>query len=187
MTIPPYDMPQYQMFFHAEDGNHTALQQLIADGELDINAKDDYGWTALALAAMHGQTECVRLLLDNGADPSVAYDVNGWTPLIYAAYANDHEAMGLLIKKGADIHAKDKEDGRTALMWCAQWGFRAGIDALMAAGAHTDDQDNKGQTAADIASRKHTAVLDGLESHTERKSRQSENFRRYLRNKHWKR
>jgi ankyrin repeat protein len=188
MIIPPYDTPQYKLFFHAEDGALAALQQLIADGGLDINGKDDYGWTALSLAARSGHTECVRCLLENGAAPSLPNDDDGWTPLMFAAYSDDRDAMDLLIKKGANIHAKDTEDGRTALMWCALWGFRDGIETLMNAGARTDDKDKRGQTAADLAeSRKHPELFCGLESHAERKSRQCQNFRRYLKNKHLKR
>ncbi|TNE26543.1 MAG: ankyrin repeat domain-containing protein [Alphaproteobacteria bacterium] len=186
--IPPYDTPQHQLFFHAEDGDFNALKQLIKGGGLNINGQDDYGWTALSLAAMGGKTDCVKLLLENGADPSLAYEANGWTPLIYAAYANDSEAMAALIKKGANIHATDTEEGRNALMWCAYWGFRDGIETLMAAGAHTNDRDNQGQSAEDIAVKyKRTEILDSLESHVERKNKQSRNLRCYLKNKHFKR
>jgi ankyrin repeat protein len=39
------------------------------------------GWTALIRAAECGQTECVRLLLVNGADKEIANDVR--TPVIF--------------------------------------------------------------------------------------------------------
>jgi ankyrin repeat protein len=35
------------------------------------------GWTALIRAAMHGHADCVRLLLDAGADKEAKNDVRG--------------------------------------------------------------------------------------------------------------
>jgi len=58
------------------------------DAGADINAQDKDGWTALHLAARHGNSEAVRLLLDNGANPDLVTKPNedGITALDLAAY-----------------------------------------------------------------------------------------------------
>lgn len=51
----------------ARNGFIDKIQELLDHGA-DINAKDDYGFTALTKAAWHGYTEVVKLLLEKGAD-----------------------------------------------------------------------------------------------------------------------
>jgi hypothetical protein len=68
----------------AATGDDSRLVQLLADG-VDVNASDAEGDTALGLAAEHGHSECVALLLGNGADfmaiptPQWSYEqVDAW-------------------------------------------------------------------------------------------------------------
>lgn len=186
--IPPYNTPQHLLYFHAEDGNFDALESVITQGGIDINAKDDYGWTALSLAASHGRTDCVRLLLEHGAAPCLANDGDGWTPLIHAAHASDNKAMRLLIEKGANIHARDAEDGRTALLWCASWGDCAGIEVLMEAGARLYDRDNRGETAVSLAEKRmQSGDLARFKQAVEHQKNRLQHYRSYLKNRHLKR
>ncbi|KAH8835258.1 ankyrin [Flagelloscypha sp. PMI_526] len=50
------------------DNNLTSLRSLL--GTVDVNARDEYGYTALHLAADRGHVEAVQLLLQHGADPT---------------------------------------------------------------------------------------------------------------------
>ena len=75
---------------------------------------------AIALAAQHGNTEIVRMLLDAGEDPN-RYNPDGWhshsTPL-HQAIASDHEdVVRLLVERGARTDIKDKVYDGTALGW----------------------------------------------------------------------
>ena len=45
----------------------AAVSKLIKEGA-DVNAKNNYGWTALSHAARSGNAELVKLLLEHGAD-----------------------------------------------------------------------------------------------------------------------
>lgn len=60
-----------------------SIQVLIESG-YDINAKDENGMTPLIYAACRGHVECIKLLLDAGADVSIT---DNWG---YDAY---HTAM----------------------------------------------------------------------------------------------
>jgi ankyrin repeat protein len=52
--------------------------------------------------------ECIKLLLENGADIN-ARDKEDATPLQHATFNGSYKAMQLLIERGADINTKDKE------------------------------------------------------------------------------
>jgi len=62
---------------------------------VDVNARDDYGFTALHLACDRGHTSVVTALLQNGADTSVK-DSDGLTALDLAREANQEDIVTLL-------------------------------------------------------------------------------------------
>lgn len=69
---------------------------------------DSYGQTALILAATHGHTDAVRLLLSSKADPHVA--AHGGVTAASAAAANGHgEVLAALAGAGADLGAQGSE------------------------------------------------------------------------------
>lgn len=95
---------------------HTAspaCAELLLRHGSRVDARAEDGLTPLILAAQHGLTENVRVLIDGGAHLN-ASESNGWTALHYAATNGELEVAELLIARGADIKAKDKR-GRTAL------------------------------------------------------------------------
>ena len=63
---------------------------------------DEAGRMSLYLAARKGHIEVLKLLLDKGADISVA-NADGWTPLNAAASSGHLEVVKLLLDQGADI------------------------------------------------------------------------------------
>jgi ankyrin repeat protein len=90
------------------------VKQLLEEGA-DVNAKDDFGKTALMWACEYGYKEIAELLIEKGADLN-AQDKYGLTALIYATKWSQKEVVKLLLEKGADMNIKDK-DGRTALWY----------------------------------------------------------------------
>jgi ankyrin repeat protein len=75
---------------------------------------------ALALAAQHGHTEVVRMLLDAGEDPN-RYNPDGFhahsTPLHQATCAGHLDVVILLVDRGARLDIRDTIYNATPLSW----------------------------------------------------------------------
>jgi ankyrin repeat protein len=93
----------------------------VADaGQLLATADGESRHRALALAAQHGHTDIVRLLLDAGEDPS-RYNPEGnhshSTPLHQSVLAGHHAVVRLLVERGAALDIKDRIYQSTPLGW----------------------------------------------------------------------
>ncbi len=89
---------------------------------------------------MHGKLECIRFLIDSGADVNIAND-SGYTPLICSAKIGDYEAVSLLLDAGAEEwHTLKNEDGspsvpqRTALILAGYNRHYRVVELLQSAG-----------------------------------------------------
>ncbi|HEV7242056.1 MAG TPA: ankyrin repeat domain-containing protein [Thermoanaerobaculia bacterium] len=84
---------------------------------------------ALALAAQHGHTAVVRLLLDAGEDPN-RYNPDGFhshsTPLHQAVWSDHMDVVQLLVDRGARLDIQDTVYSGTPLGW-AEYGERTAI------------------------------------------------------------
>ena len=78
----------------------------------DVNSKSGYG-SALMAATVKKNTELVKLLLENNANPD-AIDKNGSTALHFAVIFGYEEIIKLLVDVKADSSLKDNR-GNTAL------------------------------------------------------------------------
>lgn len=88
-------------------------------------ANADSRHSALALAAQHGQTEVVQLLLDMGEDPD-RFNPDGFhahaTPLHHAALNGHLETVRLLAERGARLDIEDTIYQSTPLGWAEHGG-----------------------------------------------------------------
>jgi ankyrin repeat protein len=88
---------------------------------------------AVALAAQHGHTEVLRLLLDAGEDPS-RYNPEGnhghSTPLHQAVWSDHLDTVRLLVERGARLDLRDTIYQGTPLGW-AEYGQRHEIAAYL--------------------------------------------------------
>jgi len=112
---------------------HTAVVELLLAAGADVDAKNNYGWTALHYAAAYGHADVVELLLEAGADIK-AKNNSGGTALHYAAAYGHADVVELLVSAGANVNAQDK-DGWTALFWASFKGYVAVVELLLASGA----------------------------------------------------
>lgn len=76
-------------------GDHADIVSYFADRGVAIDSKDSNGITPLYHAASRGNVNCMRLLLERGADPN-AVDRNGYSVAKAAAEANQQDALTLL-------------------------------------------------------------------------------------------
>lgn len=109
------------------------------------------GSTALMFAAAADCEECVRLLLDRGADARIK-SKSGLTALIPAAYQGNPVVVKLLLAARADVNAAD-ERGFTPLMMAANSKTKNAevVRLLLEHGADVKAKDSAGRTAADWA------------------------------------
>jgi ankyrin repeat protein len=92
---------------HADRKGDTASVQHLLQHGAHIEAKNQGGQTALAVAAEFGHSDTVNLLLANGADP-VASDLAPESALINAARQANANKVELILEKGADLKTKNE-------------------------------------------------------------------------------
>ena len=149
----------------AELGDRNVVKDLLGAANVDVNAKDSDGLTALHWAATEGHVAIVKDLLDAANVDVNAKDDRGRTALNRAA-RNGHVAIvkDLLGAANVDVNAKDKR-GRTALRRAAHNGHVAIVKDLLGA-ANIEDvnaKDSDGLTALSWAARNgHVAIVKNL-------------------------
>jgi len=120
------------------------------------------GQTPFVRAALSGDIEVMRLLLQGGADPNLA-TTQGTTALMAAAGINwipgqtySHgeaeyvEAVKLCLERGADVNAANSL-GFTAMHGAANRGWESVIQILADRGAKLDVKDKEGRTPMTFA------------------------------------
>ena len=80
---------------------YPELAKLLIDSGADVKIKADSDWTALMFAAMRGDVESVKNLVDAKADVN-SKNKNGETPLQRATALEYKEIITILKKAGAE-------------------------------------------------------------------------------------
>lgn len=137
---------QTALFVALRAESMKAADALLANAAPDLNLLNDNGESALMMAALKGQIEWVRKLVERGAQVNKP----GWTPLHYAATGPNPAVVQLLLEKGANVDA-DSPNRTTPLMMAARYGNEAGVDVLLARGADPRRTNDLGLSAADFA------------------------------------
>lgn len=79
----------------AIEARDLALVSKFVTAGIDLNHRDDGGWTPLHKAVAAGDLPIVKTLLDAGADPTLE-DNAAWTPAMHAELYSFDEAVTLL-------------------------------------------------------------------------------------------
>ncbi|KAK9508951.1 hypothetical protein O3M35_006380 [Rhynocoris fuscipes] len=126
-------------------GTGADLKKYIEAGKIDVNKRHFLGWTALHLAAVSGNADTLKVLLDAGADPNIGDDfVNSYR----TATEKGLHALDVLIQRESEfsdrLRAQENYLGFTALhyavlvsnMDCVKLLIEYGANPLIEASGH---------------------------------------------------
>eukprot|EP00941_MAST-03F_sp_MAST-3F-sp1_P004822 g4822.t1 len=131
-------------------GSDIKLLQLLkaVDGkpqlQIDINGLDDTESTPLFWACRNGWEKCVKILLDNGADPEVEC-YGGLRSLHQCANFVRESILKILLERNADLEAADRA-GNTVLHWACRRPSLAIVKILLAKSAKATAVNKNGTT-----------------------------------------
>jgi ankyrin len=122
-----------------------AVRALLTE-QVDVNAPQPDGATALHWAVHWENLDLADLLIGAGADVTVANDL-GVTPLVMACSSGSGALVDMLLMAGADPNTT-LAGGETALMAASRAGSLQAVDALLAHGADVNaTETTRGQSA----------------------------------------
>ncbi|HZN58409.1 MAG TPA: ankyrin repeat domain-containing protein, partial [Planctomycetota bacterium] len=135
--------PEPLLFQAIRRGDSALAASLLRQGT-PANLRGENGTTPLLLAARYRNAECVKLLLDHGADPNAANE-EGATALHWGSGSLD--VVRLLLEKWADPRARTKL-GNTPLICAAAYpGSSQVVKLLLEKGADPHAWNGEGDTA----------------------------------------
>ena len=129
----------------------------------DLNGRDWNGATPLIWAIKYGNYRLVKLLLEQGVDPTLS-DKQGLTPLTHAAKTGQVGAVRLLLERGNVNPNPPGEDGRTPLSYAAEAGHEEVVKTLLEpTGVNPNLADKYGRTPLSYATESgHKGVVKAL-------------------------
>jgi len=132
----------------AQRGQVEVMTFLLANGA-DPNEQAPGGENPLTFAAGMGKRDCVRILLDKGADAK--YSFNGFNALSASLWNPDPEIVRMLLAAGADATI-ESDNGWNILHRLAQQDVPVEIaEILVAAGADVNAKNADGDTPLTVA------------------------------------
>jgi len=147
----------------ALNGQFETIEKLVGEN-INVNAADADGRTALMLASFNGHSGIVALLTNNGAVVDLV-DGFGRTALHYASTGPFLPTVEFLLKKGADPNLVDSEEHFTPLMFAAAEGHIDVVQILLEYHADPAMKDIDGDTAESFARQNgHEEVANLLQS-----------------------
>ncbi len=181
-----YGKDKHESLSHSEsfakacqDGDLDIVRAMVERTQVDLEARDENGWTPLHKAAFSGHLPVVQYLCEQGADKEARmltmheddeddwadeYSENdyGWTPLHQAAENGHLSVVQYLCEQGADMEAMDL-NGDTPLHWAAYNGHLSMMQYLCEQGADKEASDRQDRTPLHLAAQqRHTAVMQFL-------------------------
>ncbi len=94
-----------------KNGQKGVVQAFLKRGGVQLDKRDAQGATPLHYASAKGARDIVKLLLDAGADASIA-DNQSRTALHLACQVGNKDIIRMLCDKGAELDGTIRRDGR---------------------------------------------------------------------------
>ena len=128
---------------------------------IDVNAVDKYGRSALYFAADTGSTDTVEILLQNKADPDLP-NSEGYTALMQAVCQERVESVKAILRSKPDLQCTNS-NGCDVLHLTSEKNWPEVVRALIKAGAEVNGKDNDEQRPLHYAAaRGHNEVVQIL-------------------------
>lgn len=86
--------------------DYGAIQKLLSDSNVDVNAQDGLGWTTLMRAVSRGDLESLTILLAAGAKPDLGNGL-GIDPFSLAR-RDDNQAFIEILERALSAKKQDK-------------------------------------------------------------------------------
>ncbi|KAL3315310.1 hypothetical protein Ciccas_006064 [Cichlidogyrus casuarinus] len=118
---PEMNSKEEQMLFEAAKVNNIlVISRVLKDDKCDINCRNNYGRTALIMAAARGSLDAVETLCELKANVELV-DKFGMSALFWAAYYNHTEVAKYIILRDFNFNRRSKQ-GTTLAHICAKTG-----------------------------------------------------------------
>lgn len=160
--------PSLDVFEAAACGDVGRVRTLIDGDPSLVNAVATDGFTPLGLAAFFRRPEVARLLIERGADPSIASKNKLRVTPLHSAVATDAAPVDMaivrmLLEAGAPVNVPHLGGG-TPLHTAAYVGDAEVVRMMLDRGADPTLRTDDGKTAVDVArERGHTEIAGMLE------------------------
>ena len=129
----------------AESGDIASLRKLLDGGAGRWNVVGDFdSRRPIHYAAKNGHLECIKVLLEYGADIHSA-DIEYETAITLAAFYGHTECVRYLLEQGANVN--DRAVDGTPLIYAAQCGNAECVKLLLKHGASVNESVSYGNTA----------------------------------------
>lgn len=152
-----------ELLFQAIKKHDTATVTELLSFKIDLNVRNEQGYTPLCYAVGNGFLDIAELLIKNGAQVNLSS--KNITPLMMAAYDHNKEMIACLMQARADTTLQDAE-GQTALMVAALKPIginnRDLLVSLCDRASLLTIKDTEGKTIADYVS---AETLNALKQH----------------------
>ncbi|RDD44087.1 Ankyrin repeat and SOCS box protein 13 [Trichoplax sp. H2] len=146
------------LIYAAREGREDDLKWLLFDKKISANIHEpETKRTPLHLAASSGGADCVKILLQAGANPN-AKEVNGLSPLHLAVYHGRASCVEVLLNNGCKVDARTRF-GCTPLHNAAYFEKSDCARLLLKFGADINAVESWGQTPLLLAAQKGSADL----------------------------
>ena len=164
------------LIYASEYGHSEVVELLLQHPQIDVNKRNDYGWTALHRASVTGNSEVVDWTANRGHLEVVELllhhpqiDVNienndGFTALYLASRDEHTEVVELLLQHQQIDVNKDVDKGWTALNYASRYGHSEVVELLL---QHPQIDVNKGRNTGESGEVNAALILATNYGHSE--------------------
>lgn len=157
VAVESWNRQDQKLFDAVEKGDVGKVCALASKKTARPTKRNALGQSAFHLAASKGLTECLTVLLTNGAEVNDIND-DGSTALHLATIACQPQCVKVLLQHGANGDCVDGEN-RTPLHWAASSGCASSVMLLCDQEALLDKADQDGRTPLMIAAQGNQAAI----------------------------